>query len=73
MLATNLLESPKLGTVSMPRRGVFELRHKCILRTSDMLITFYALKNKGYVPIFTTYYAAIISFVCETSIDFWHS
>lgn len=38
-----------------------------------MLITFYALNAKGYVPIFTTYYAVFLSFVCKTSTDFCHS
>lgn len=28
-----------------------------------MLITFYALNTKGYVPICTTYYAVFLSFV----------
>lgn len=34
-----------------------------------MLSAFYALKTKGDVPIFTTYYAVFMSFVCKTSTD----
>lgn len=34
-----------------------------------MLIAFYALKTKGYVPIFTTCYAVFMSFVCKTLTD----
>lgn len=69
MLATNLLGSLKLWEVFKPCRGFFELHHKCILRASDLLIAFYALNTRGYVPIFTTCYAVFISFVCKTSTD----
>lgn len=57
------------GAVPVLLSGGFELRHTCILRVADVLMAFYALKTKGYVPIFTTYYAVFMSSVCKTSTD----
>jgi hypothetical protein len=43
---------------------------KTHLRALDLLIAFYALTMKGFVQIFTTYYAVFMSFVCKTSTGF---